>query len=139
MDERECKNCFTCQNCFSCQGRCYTCEVNYGGSVDKTSDSDKQEKDEKYEVVFEEVEYSNINEAIYDALDRIAVQLERQNKLIEILINELRNKRCNHNRGNEKPKNARRSVTKRKLSKPEDDLRNVPSGVILKRKKKLEM
>jgi len=134
MGKSECKNCFTCQNCYSCEGSCYTCEVNYGGN-----DTEEYDIEQNSEISYEKVEYPDINKAIYDALDRIAVQLERQNKLIEILINELRNRKCNHSRGNEKPKNARRSVTKRKLSKPEDDLRNVPSGVILKRKKKLDM
>lgn len=133
----DCRNCVTCQNCFSCQGSCYTCERGYGGEAQsKDLDMKENQSIEKKEVV----QFENIWYAIYDALDRIAYQLEIVNRFKEEELRVLRRivdgSCCTVRRGNVGVGDRNRvqergtvKVRRRALANVDEELRFVPDTV----------
>jgi len=117
----ECRSCFTCQSCFTCEGTCYTCQVNYNG------DTNKGKAIEDIEI--ESTEFPDIYHAIYDALDRIAYQLERQNLILKEISSKFGNvqKGRNVNRGQSERSNT--VVRRRVLKSIDEELKNVPDKI----------
>lgn len=127
----ECKNCVTCQNCYSCQGSCYTCEVGYGGDDKGEEELACNVRQISQNAVVEKVEFPDILHAIYDALDRIAYQLE--------IVNELKRKELDilskvqipvkQNIQRQVPNRGKTNVKRRALKPVEDELRMIPDRV----------